>query len=256
MDRIDNILRKKYKKEKCPEFVMHSRENNKVKLYIFSSVCICVVLTLIFIKMATLKNSDNDSNITNNNVAENVEKSAENLPIANEKLNISTDIASISSFKPEIIAVVKVNKIISYTNYSEKYNQYSLPITKAEIENVKLLKGNNFDKLIMNKLGGIVSILDYEKSMSERQKENSIYRNMTEEEKKNTYIEITTSLSLSMADIMEGKLYLVALRKDDYYGDYNTYVFYEYDIDSGKIINKNTKEKEDIPKFLSDYINK
>lgn len=156
--------------------------------------------------------------------------------------------------KPAIIAVVRLEEILKYTNYSSKQDKYyKEPVTFISVESVKKIIGEVNSETKVYKFGGIVDVNNlknigaefYDKN-KRRVKLNSIEKN----------VEIVTNTSIIQAKPEIGKTYLVCLQYDsriyDSYYCYGRYGFVEYDEATGKVKNVETGEWEDIDKEILD----
>ncbi len=229
-DNIDNIIRKKYLEVDVRKVdldklqIRKSSKGYKVAIFI-----LLLVISAIGIKITTRKDKDNtnkDNVLPQNIVAENDIK----LPVATETITVGSDVASIAFLDVDYVAIIKVNKILGYTNYSSIKNRYIWPITKLEVTVEKSLKGDIEGTIQINRDGGIISIANWEKTLSKERIERYGYNKLSKEEKENTYINVVMGPSYGKAE--QGKKYLVFLREDkETYGGLSVSAGYmeEYD---------------------------
>ena len=228
-DNIEKIIKKKYLEVEVPEVDLDklktrkSYNGYKVAIFIF-----LLVISVIGIKITIRKNNDDtekDNVLPQNIVSGNDIK----LPIATETIRVGSDIASIAFLDVDYVAIIKVNKILGYTNYSSIQNRYLWPITKLEVTIEKNLKGDLKGTIQINRDGGVISIANWEKTLSAEQIERYGYNKLSIEEKENTYMNIVTSINYGK--IEEGKTYVVFLSEDEVYGGLTVSAGYieEYD---------------------------
>ena len=218
-DNIDKIIKKKYLEVEVPKVELDKLQVRKS--YTGYKVAI-IVLALVMLTVGAkfINNNDNTNDVkTDNNVQQNIV--AENtikLPEAAETIECGPGIASINADalikELDYVAIIKVNKILGYTNYSEIQKRSTIPITKFEATVEKALKGNISGTVEINKYGGIISMADWEKTFTEEKKEQLGYNNIPIEEKENTYINICNSVTMGWADVKENGTYLVFLKED------------------------------------------
>ena len=96
-----------------------------------------------------------------------------------------------------------------------RIKDYTYPVTKIRGTVIKSLKGDISETIEFYKTGGVISMLDYERTLTNEQIEKQGYNNITDEEKKNTYVEIVSTVDLNYAKPEISKHYLVCLRKDN-----------------------------------------
>ena len=228
MDNLDMLLKNKYEKinvenlnEEYVYNILNKNEYRKNK-YIYKVAClfiICVIFISIiviksgsFLNIEKIANDNVDDEYINRDRASKYENS--NLPVASEEINLFESNASYATLKADYVLVVKIEKILEYTNYSEILNSYTYPVTKIKAKVINSLKGNIDENIEFCKQGGIISISDFEKTLTDEQIKKYGYDKKTKEEKDNTYVKVTSSIDLDMAKEEEGKTYLVTLRKD------------------------------------------
>ncbi len=240
---------------------INNKKGNALK-YIVCLVIVILAVTGIIIYFSNFnKNEENNTNIVedNNEITEQKEDiyaSASNLPVASYSISLSdqSDIApkfispiglDIVKEDSDCIAVVKLNKILYYTNYSEKVNQYTqVPLTASDVTIEKVFKGNLADSFEMLSIGGIISIKDYEKACQPEQIKKHGFDKMDEKEKETTYIEIKSTMTIGLPKLENDKYYLVYLKYNNNFDKYQVIdkFIYEYDINNDTIKNTDTNE--------------
>lgn len=263
---IDELLKQKYNEIEYNNDVTFEMMNKKKNsnLYKVASI-VLLIMTIATIIVGIYQpnkeiaiNDEKNKNI----IIENQLLAADTIP--DHQINLGlTDVASYASqstkgIKVNYILAIRVNKILGYTNYIEKLNKYSLPVTKFEAEVLKCFKGEIEGNIDVYTLGGIISLADWEKTLREEQKEKMGYKKMTQEYKENTYVEIVNSITMEMDKPKEGKVYLVCLTEDSSaYDGLHTAGIYgmkEYNINTNSIMeNGKWTNIEDI-KILNDVI--
>lgn len=270
---IDEFIKYSYKNTNIPNEIfnvaysnLNNKNSNKIYKYLkyvacFSLIIIILITSIIFLmkpsnidnQLANNENIENNDNTTNNITNDNYASDI-NLPVASYTLNLNptNNIGNkfISPMELEIIhqdsdciAVVKLNKKLYYTNYSEKSNLYStVPLTVSNISVEKLFKGSLADNSEIMSIGGVLTISDYEKSCQPEQIKKHGFDKMFQEEKDNTYIEIINTITLKMPKLEEGKYYLVYLKYNINFEKYQVLdqFIYEYNINTQKIKNLDT----------------
>lgn len=211
-DSIDKIIKKKYLEVEVPKVELYKLQVRKS--YTGYKVAI-IVLALVMVTIGVKTINDNNTNDVNtdNNLQQNIV--AENdikLPVATETLTVGSDISSIAVLDVDYVAIVKVNRILGYTNYSSIQDEYSWPITKLEVTVEKSLKGNLKGTIQINRDGGIISIANWEKTLSKERIEKYGYNKLSKEEKESTYINVIMGPNYCKAE--QDKKYLVFLRED------------------------------------------
>lgn len=270
---IDELLKQKYKEieynNNIDVEVKNTNKNNH--LYKVASIVLLVVLVTITVKIYNpgqkLVADNNDIDVNENIILDGEQKLEEMIPEHQIVVGLKGDASHIgyatsyftSGIDVKYVLAIKVNKILGYTNYSERQDKYSIPVTKFEAEVLKCFKGNIDGNIEINTTGGIISLADWEKTLNDEQKEKQGYNKMTQEYKENTYVEIVTSLNLDRAKLQIGKVYLVCLEDDFYLYDglrtVGVYGMKEYDMSTNSIKENNGKWIciEDI-KTLNDVI--
>lgn len=215
---IDNILKKKYSEIEVPDVSFKKIQTQKsYSVYKVAIIILALMMITIVVKIIN-NNKINNVNIDNNLQQNVVAKNNTKFPEATKTIDWGPVMASINADllikKLDYVAIIKVNKILGYTNYSEILKKYTLPITKFEANIEKTLKGNINGTVEIKKYGGIISMADWEKTFTEEQKEQYGYNNIPKEEKENTYINIVNSVTMSWAKVKENTKYLVFLKED------------------------------------------
>lgn len=120
----------------------------------------------------------------------------------------------------DFIIIGRVQSIDGVTNYNPTTKTYiDFPCTVGKIKVEKVLKGNLEEKNIpFIKIGGTISIQEYEKSLSKEEKEEMGFNKLTKEEKANLYVSKTMEEDVS---IEENKTYLMYLCYDENYQRYS-----------------------------------
>lgn len=122
------------------------------------------------------------------------------------------------SNESDIIIIGTVESIDGFVNYNSKYDEYVFPRTVGKIKVNKVIKGDlEYDEIPFMKMGGTISISDYEKTLLPSQISKRGFNNLTEEEKNNNYV--TQKMSDDI-EIEEGKTYLMYM---GYYDDFGAY---------------------------------
>lgn len=211
-DNIDNVIRKKYKEVEIPQLDLDKFQIEKnYKGYKVAALILMLVMTIIGLKMAI--NQSNSNTNKDNALPQNlVAKDDTELPVATETITVGLDMMSIAFLDVDYVAIIKVNEILGYTNYSSIQNRYLWPITKLEVTVEKSLKGDLKGTIQINRYGGVISIANWEKTLSKERIERYGYNKLSKEEKENTYVDIIMGPSYGKAE--QGKKYLVFLRQD------------------------------------------
>lgn len=270
---IDELLKEKYKEIEYNnnielEIKNIKKNNNLYKVASIVLLIIAVAITAIMYKPGQ-KLVANDNDIHENTISDG-EQTLEVIIPAQQIVIGSKDYTSYVGYATKAtsgigidvkyVLAIKVNKILGYTNYSQRQDKYSIPVTKFEAEVLKCFKGNIDGNIQIHTTGGIISLANWEKTLNDEQKEKQGYNKMTQEYKENTYVEIVTSLNLDRPKLEVDKVYLVCLTDDAYlYDGLSTagqYGMKEYDINTNCIKQKDGKwvEVKDV-KILSDVIN-
>ncbi|MDO4283652.1 MAG: hypothetical protein Q4D02_08470 [Clostridia bacterium] len=265
---IDKIIRNSYENVKIPDNLFENAYSNleykKPHTWYFKYAAVFVLIIGITITLIIILNKQNkNENIQTPNVA--VEKPIQNeekkLPVASSIINLIGDeyVQNRNLFispvglnlveeETQNIVVVKLEKILYYTNYIEKRNVYTItPFTASKVSVVKSYKGNLTGELEIMSYGGVITLSDYEKACEPEQIKKQGLDKKTQEEKDTTYIEVLNSLTAPLPKLVEGKYYLVFMNYNDNFEKYQVLdtLLYEYDIETDKIRNTDTNEWED-----------
>lgn len=272
MDNIDDILKESYKNTKIDENI-NIKLKYKIKNYNLRNTIMkiaCFLVILVFISFGSLKifniynsnvhytskveNEINDNNYNNNN--DDSDENNNNLPIPSEKVEMKiTTNADLSLTKaPESIVIARIEKIVEYISYVPKLNKTTLPVTKYQAKALKNIKGNVNNTFDFIKSGGVISLADFEKTLTNQQIKNYGLDKKSEEEKKSTYIEIYTSLDLSSTKVEIGKTYLIFMIYNEIYDDLSAisldYGIMEYNEKSNKVKDNSNNIWIDLNEFL------
>lgn len=163
------------------------------------------------------------------------------------------DYEIISSIKEsDCIAMVKLDKILYGMNYIEKTKKYVYPVTVSSYTIEKTFKGNLSGKIkIATDTETLLPIDDYVKGGFKEEAQRLGYNEMSEEERKNTYVTIPTLQDYTR--LKEGDYYIAYLKYNsdaEMYGIFN-YCFFEYDKDTNQIRIPGTDNYEEFS--LKDY---
>lgn len=266
---IDEFIKYAYQNTTIPNDIFNDiysnlniKSNYNISTYIKYVACFTIIIGIFIGSIIFFTNSFNTNNqLANNNstqVKQNNYASEPELPVASYTLNLSSSSNISNKFihpmeldiikkDSDCIAIVKLNKILYYTNYSKKVNLYSTTVlTVSDITVQKLLKGSlNTNSQIMS-VGGIISISDFEKGCQPEQIKKHGFDKMSIEEKENTYIEIKDSISSKLPILQQGKYYLVYLKYNNKFEKYQVLdqFMYEYNINDSTIKNLDTNEWE------------
>lgn len=117
--------------------------------------------------------------------------------------------------RSDLIIIGKIKKIDGAINYNAAKKQYIMTSTIGTIKIKNIIKGNNIvyenDEINFARLGGTISIAEYEKSLEPRQIVRQGLDKLTEEEKRNSYIKVSISEDI---EPQESKDYLIYLKYD------------------------------------------
>lgn len=266
---MDKIIKKCYEDLIVPNNIfeeayskLEDRKHNTFSVKILPAVAAIIsVIIIICITIIIQKPKENNATIDIPIVdGENKETEAE-LPIASEIINEVGDSyqqiynhltspvgLSLVEEEAHFIGVVKVQKILGYTNYIKKTDSYfpaPFIISKAIVE--KVYKGDLKGEIEMMSYGGIITVSDYIKSKLPGESIDARYKNMTEEEKENTFIKVMNSFTWSTIEPDVGKYYLVFMNYSENLESYQVLddLIYEYDIKNDRTKNTETNEWED-----------
>ncbi len=266
---LDKIIKKSYEninvaKEIFNEAYGNLEEKNKNIIlikYLYGIAAIIVIILIVVTVSIIPREKNNNDNTNSTPVIEGKNDEIEsNLPVASDIINEMGETyqpmmnhltspmgMSLIEEESQFVGVVKIEKIIGYTNYIKKTDSYfpaPFIISKVTIE--KVFKGDLNGEAEIMSYGGVISVSDYIKSRQPGQSIDAKYQNLTEEEKENTYVKIYNSFTESTIEPEEGKYYLVFM---NYNNDLESYqvldeLIYEYDINNDKTKNTNTNEWE------------
>jgi len=142
--------------------------------------------------------------------------------------------------KQKLLLFGTVTSIDGSINYNPVTKEYTMPQTVGKIQVNQVLKGDIKEKEIpFIRLGGVITLSEYEKSLQKEQIEKRGLDKLSQEEKNNEYVSETMEGDIS---IEKGKTYLMYLI---YREDYSSYSirFFQYglrEIDT-KTLNLNEK---------------
>ena len=211
-----------------------SKSKNKNKILIFLITFLVFSLCILCV-VKYYRNADYTTN-----------KSGAKTLYIEKEYDILVDISDINVLKNLVdqIVIAKVDKIEGCTNYSEGLGMYTRINTLGNIEILQVLKGNiNVDaKVPFIRGGGTISYNDYEKGVSEKDKQKL--------KNSDSNYELVKEKAKDDIDIEEGKIYLMFLHYDIYNQRYeivaNQYGLREYDINSGLVTDNSTSKRQTI----------
>ena len=271
-----NQIRVPKKVDKDIKSVMYkkilNRKNNYLKYVASIVIFLVVILSVIFVnikynKLNTDENVNNDVQVDNLYGVINVNK--ENNNALSYRYDIdTTDLKTIFSSLDYDVVIAKVESI-SYTNYDTKYyTQGGQEYIKEDyvpvrtIANVKIIKNIRGDfkvdeTLTVKANGGILEYNEYMKywdyynmeplDIDRIEKEYNDYINAGKEK---VYI---SEFGKHDIKLEEGKTYMMFIRKmagNEYFTNLSKNLLREYDINTGMILNNDTKEYQDINSVL------
>ncbi len=115
--------------------------------------------------------------------------------------------------RSDCIIIGNVKSIDDVINYSEKTKEYMMTSTIGTITINNIIKSNQIigedNEIPFIRVGGTISVAEYEKSLEPRQVIRQGINNMTQEEKENTYVKFSYENDV---EIEEGKDYLIYLK--------------------------------------------
>lgn len=265
---IDELIKKSYQDIKIPDEIFNEayknlkNDVNKINLLKYICGVAAIITTILIIVITSIiprvrQNKDSDIPIVDGKN----EEIESQLPVATDIINTIGDSyqqvhghltspigMSLIEEESQFVGVVKIKKILGYTNYIKKTDSYfpsPFIISKVTVE--KVFKGELSGELEMMSYGGVISVSDYKKSKLPGQSIDSRYEKLTEEEQKNTYIRVLNSFTMSTIEPDVGKYYLVFM---NYNNDLESYqvlddLIYEYDVVNDKTKNTDTNEWDD-----------
>ena len=248
-ERINSIKTKSYQKSDIENIIKRAKIERKRKKYIYS---LAISIIFIFAGMAALSlRYINKNDILNNIVAEknqnlNFDISNEDKPLAeletitykNNSENLFSTSAGcfirwpeevyVNNQTPDKIYIIRLDKILEYSFALSK------PITKLRVTIINSVNemGKDSGQIDININGGVVSIFELENSSLDYQLDSK-YKDLTTEEKKNTFVRLVSDNDYNKCPTPEeGKYYIVSLDKDNNLVTNSTYPFFEYDIEN------------------------
>ena len=169
------------------------------------------------------------------------------------------EIMNYKKIVPVVVGVVRLDKVLNYSNYSKKQEKYYtdvITIMEIEMKDCIYCKNEVNNSLKIYKAGGIISVSNLKKSTNLLYKQKKYIDSIEDDEQ---YIEVISKNSLIQAEPIVGKTYLVCLKEDkdvyEGYYCYGKYGFVEYDEETGKVKNVETGEWEEIDKEILDIDN-
>lgn len=266
--KIDNIIKNSYLETQVPKNIFEEAynnldENKNGRLVMKYATGIAAVIVIMFaILIFKVYKDDRTKENEYTPIVEGKDEEIESkLPVASDSINTLGDSyqsvfghltspkgASFIEEHSQFVVVVKVEKILGYTNYIKRidqYNQTPFIISKVSVE--KVFKGDLNGEIEIMSYGGVISVSDYQKSLLPGMTGNYLYSDLTDEEKENTYIRILNSLTFSTIEPDEGKYYLVFMNYSENLESYQVLddLIYEYDIENDRTKNTDTNKWED-----------
>lgn len=264
---IDEIIKSSYKNVQIPKEIfektyeqLDERKNNTKVIRFAIGIAASIILVLIVVAVITIP-KDNNTNDTITPTIDGKEEIESNLPVASDIIYANEETyqpiynhllspvgMSLIEEETQFVVVVKIEKIVGYTNYIKKTDEYlSTPfiISKAKVE--KVFKGDLSGEIEMMSYGGVISVSDYIKSRLPGQSIDAKYQNLTDEEKENTFVKICDSMTMATIEPDVGKYYLVFMNYNENLESYQVLddLIYEYDIDNDMTKNTETNEWEE-----------
>lgn len=271
-EKLDDLIRKSYKNAKLPNEIfkqsykkLYSKSNHNIYRYIacFIFILSISIISIIGILKNTIFNNPiiingtNDITQDESTIDNNDDDANYQLPTANETLTIYStsdsgyftddngNKCSLEEYADSIV-ILKVDKILYYTNHVKDDIYMRVPMTLAKASVVKSFKGDLIGDFEFMVAGGIISVKDFERTLSPEQKQVFIYNNKSEKEKEETYIDIVTSITMNIPKLKDSGLYLAYLKYDN--ENFNKYLVVtcmdglkEYDEKNNLVRNNETK---------------
>lgn len=161
-----------------------------------------------------------------------------------------TDLDYLEGNSSDII-IGKVKSIDGTTNYNEKNKSYTFVSTYGTIQVEGIIKSNSKfslnDTVLFARMGGEITVAEYEKSLEPRQIVRQKIDQLTEEEKKNLYVRMYIANDI---EIEAGKTYLMYLSYDESTEKYAIIGFEnglrEYNKNNNTVKNNSTGEFESL----------
>lgn len=259
---IDKIIKDSIKNTTVPKEIFEEAykalDNKKTDSMLFRYlVGIAAIIIVVFLVITNIHTDTTDNTLSTPELSGETEAE---LPVASDIINTLGEsyqptlghIASPSGLtlveeEAQFVGVVKVEKILGYTNYIKGQNLYSrTPFIISKVSVEKVYKGTLNGEIEIISYGGVISISDYEKALQKEQSLDSKYKNLSPEEKENTYIRIINSTTMKTIEPEVGKYYLVFMNYSKNLESYQVLddLIYEYDINKDKTKNTNTNEWE------------
>lgn len=149
------------------------------------------------------------------------------------------------------IIIGKIKSIDGATNYNEKEKEYTFVSTYGIVQIESIIKNNsNFsinDTISFVRMGGIISVYEYEKSLEQRQIIKQKIDKLSYDEKRNLYVKMYVENDIEPE---EGKTYLMYLSYDNEANKYYIIGFEsglrEYKKDTKQVKNNETYKWEKI----------
>lgn len=146
--------------------------------------------------------------------------------------------------RSDIILVGKVKSIDGVINYSEELEEYIMTSTVGTIETQSIIKSDN--KISENsefsfiRVGGTISVAEYEKSLAPRQIIRQGIDKLSQEEKESMYIKFAYEDDI---EIEEGKSYLMYLKFEEKLNKYRI-IGMEYGLKEYKASTREVKNNQ------------
>lgn len=256
------------------------RKNNYLKYVASIIVFLGIIVSVVFLNIKYNENiNENTNQNTNQNVSDSVQvdnlygiidvTKDENQNTLSFMYDINTkDIKTIFDTLDYDVVIAKVENI-SYTNFDTKYytqggqeyvKEDYVPVrTIADIKIIKSIRGDfkQDENLVVRAEGGILEYNEYMKywdyynmeplDIDRIEKEYNDYINAGKEK---VYI---SEFGKNDIKLEEGKTYMMFIRKmagNEYFTDLSKNLLREYDVNTGMILNNDTKEYQDINSVL------
>lgn len=256
------------------------RKNNYLKYVASIIVFLGIIVSVVFFNIKYNENiNENTNQNTNQNVSDSVQvdnlygiidvTKDENQNTLSFMYDINTkDIKTIFDTLDYDVVIAKVENI-SYTNFDTKYytqggqeyvKEDYVPVrTIADIKIIKSIRGDfkQDENLVVRAEGGILEYNEYMKywdyynmeplDIDRIEKEYNDYINAGKEK---VYI---SEFGKNDIKLEEGKTYMMFIRKmagNEYFTDLSKNLLREYDVNTGMILNNDTKEYQDINSVL------
>ena len=159
-----------------------------------------------------------------NNADNKIVSSSKNSKGKNIVLNVSSDLDSVYDnsntaeleARSDLIIIGKIKSIDGAINYNEKTNEYMMTSTIGTIKVDEIIKSNDIvssgDVIKFARLGGVISVADYVKTLEARQIARQGLNKLTEKEMENSYVKETVNGDIEPE---EGKTYLMYMQYDE-----------------------------------------